>query len=122
MAQHRGTDPVIAPPPADADDTGAAATAAVPAASEDMPKQPKPGDLKRADAVSDGNIADAEATDEPVRSAAPDVPVMQTLKVGAGGHRAPDPDLYDPDGRYNPGWRERQDEGVQAAADTGSDK
>lgn len=119
MAQSRQNDPAIAPPPADADETGAAASGAVPAPADDMPKQPKPGDLKRADAVSDGNIADAEPTDEPVRSAAPDVPVMQTLKVGAGGHRAPDPALYDPDGRYNPGWQEREAEGVKAASGDG---
>lgn len=68
----------------------------------DVPNQPTVSSLKEADKVSGPNIEDAELVDEPVRSNRPDVPVIQTLKVGAGAHTPPTDPHFGPDGRFYP--------------------
>lgn len=64
-----------------------------------MAEQPAPGELKEADRTAGPYIDDAESNDPPVRTDRPDVPILQTLKTGAGAHRPPDPDRIGPDGR-----------------------
>jgi hypothetical protein len=63
-------------------------------------EQPDVGSLKTADATNlpVGND-EADPHDPPLRSTRPDVPVLDTLAVGAGQHVPPDPDYYEPDGR-----------------------
>jgi hypothetical protein len=87
---------------------GAAASPGSPDAST-MPKQPKVGDLTEADRVSGPNIEDAEPLDEPVRSNRADVPVIQTLKVGAGAHVPNTDPAFDADGRYDPAGQEQRE-------------
>ncbi|HVL52829.1 MAG TPA: hypothetical protein VM344_01055 [Vitreimonas sp.] len=70
------------------------------------PKQPTEGKLKDADSTSAPVPNDAELNDPPVRTSQPDVPIVQTLEVGAGAHEPVDDPNIDPDGRYNPGWDE----------------
>ena len=53
---------------------------------ENMPKQPAASELKDADKVAGPYTGDAEANDPPVRTNRPDVPVLESLKVGAGAH------------------------------------
>ncbi len=52
-----------------------------------------------ADKSSAPNANDAKTEDPPVRTSRPDVDIAQTLAAGAGEHRPPDPDVYDPQGR-----------------------
>ncbi len=67
------------------------------------PKQPKEGSLKEADKTSaPGPYKGPDApdpNDPPVRAALPDVPIIQTLTVGAGAHDPPDPEMFDIEGR-----------------------
>jgi hypothetical protein len=83
------------------DQDGAAASPGE-SAPENMPKQPKEGDLKEADLISGPNIEDAESNDAPVRTNRPDVPIIQTLKVGAGAHKPNTDEDFDSDGRFAP--------------------
>jgi len=53
---------------------------------ENMPDQPAVGDLKEADRVAGPFTGDAEPNDPPMRTTRPDVPVLESLKVGAGAH------------------------------------
>jgi hypothetical protein len=55
-------------------------------ADENMPEQPSTSELKEADKVAGPYTGDAEANDPPVRTNRPDVPVLESLKVGAGAH------------------------------------
>ncbi len=87
MANAKNSDEDVKPDP----------TPAAPAPAE--PDQPKESALKEDDKVPGKVEGDAELVDPPVRSSRPDVPIVQTLKVGAGQHTPPDPDQYDSDGR-----------------------
>lgn len=69
-------------------------------ADEKAPEQPKAGSLKVADQEPGPYNADAELNDPPVRTNDPNVPVLETLAVGAGAHTPLDDDNFDTEGRY----------------------
>jgi hypothetical protein len=80
-------------------DTGNVVAKDAPAAPE-AAEQPKEGNLKRADAETGPFVNDAEHEDAPLRTARPDVPIVQTLKSGAGAHQFVSDERFDVDGRY----------------------
>lgn len=63
-------------------------------------EQPKEGSLKVADSRPGPDVHDAELEDAPVRTGRPDVPIVQTLKTGAGAHQPLSSEVHDLDGRY----------------------
>lgn len=67
---------------------------------ENMPKQPAESELKEADRVAGPYTGDADPNDPPVRTNRPDVPVLETLKVGAGAHLPNTDPAIDEAGRF----------------------
>lgn len=65
-----------------------------------MPEQPATSELKEADRVAGPYTGDADANDPPVRTNRPDVPVVESLKVGAGAHLPNTDPAIDAAGRY----------------------